>query len=224
MRGEQRMSNNDKKENEPKNSVSNEDLFIPPVPPPRSKPPVPEEELPEELAIQVQKAKNSNVQPIVMMCDRCGEKIVIRVPLKRAKDLFRKKKQKPLFVSYIHFKTVPEDFHCVVFEINPDFSYQLVKVGDVIVQTEESKAYTRTNKPPEIHMTYAPCDRCKEPAINVPVPEFLVEQSKIYSSPLAYVHQNLKNQDKHCTILYLDPKFGDRDARVCDFFILQKIT
>ncbi len=156
-----------------------------------------------------------------MKCDRCDEKLVIPVPIDFANDLFKKKEQKPLFVSYIHFKTVPEDFHCVVFEINPDFSYQLVKVGDVIVSTEENKAYTKTNKPSEIRMTYAPCDRCND-SINVPVPKFLVKKSKVYNSPISYIHENLKNEDKHCTVLYLDPKFGDRDARVCDLFIIQK--
>ena len=193
-----------------------EDYYAPIVPPPRITRTIPldSEELSQDLLKKLEKIDTENVKPIIIKCERCDKYVLLPIPIQPVLE----SEKREVLVNYVHEDKKNNDKHCLLFEVDHDFNIILPKIIEVIISTKKEEN-EKTEKSPGITYVLINCEICNE-NIHVPVPNKIIEESKLPKTPITYVHKSLTNDDIHCVILYLDCNFGDRDTRFPDVLIL----
>ena len=104
------------------------------MPPPRKKTAIPEngQELSKKIREKINVIEDEDTQPILIKCDKCNKEILVPVPKKAVANC----KSKELLVTYLHSDNKKRSHHCLIFEIDHEFQFQLTKGADSIISTE----------------------------------------------------------------------------------------
>lgn len=124
--------------------------------------------------------------------------------------------KREVLINYVHEDKKNNNKHCLLFEVDHDFNIILPKTIEVIISTKKED---EAKKSSDITYVLIKCEKCKE-NIHVPVPNKIIEDSKLPKTPISYVHKSKNNEDPHSVVLYLDNNFGARDTRFPDILIL----
>jgi len=166
----------------------------------------------ESILRKIDLIESEKTKAILVKCERCDRDVLIPVPIKEVQDC----KAEEILVAYIHSNNRKKGHHCLIFEIDRKFQVQLPKAADSIISTD---IYEKKFKSLKKRDVFIECKRCGV-TITVPVPEKIIENSKIPKTPIVYAHNNKYGFDQHCVIAYLDSNFGDRATRLTDILII----
>lgn len=197
--------------------LSDDDLFIPPIPPPAKKKEqdLNHKELSEEIREKIDYISSEKTEAIPAFCPRCQKVVVIPFPKQEISDL-----KGESFSVYVHTNIQTGDTHSLIFEIDKDLNILVPKPAAIVVCGEAAFGRSQCGDTEDTKFIFAECKRCKQ-TLHLPVPKEEILESAIPKTPVVFIHEN-KDSDQHCIVVYLDNHFGDRATRMAKFLLFEK--